>query len=53
MTALEIVICGVAAFCPADEDGMDLAFRFAPERQKLAIWKADDPEAERWENQPF
>jgi hypothetical protein len=51
--ALEIVLCGTAAFCPSDEEGLDLAFRFSPERQKLAIWKADEPEAERWENQPF
>ena len=51
--ALEIVLCGVAAFRPPDEEGLDLAFRYAPERQKLAIWKADDPEAERWENRPF
>ena len=51
--ALEIVLCGVFAFRPADEDGLDLAFQYSPVRQKLAIWKADDPEAERWANQPF
>lgn len=53
MTALEIVLCGVFAFRPTDEEGLDLAFRFTPVRQKLAIWRADDVEADRWENEPF
>ena len=51
--ALEIVLCGVFAFRPANEEGLDVAFRYAPERQKLSIWKADDADAQRWENQPF
>jgi hypothetical protein len=53
MTALEIVLCGVFAFRPADEDGLDLEFRYSPERQKLALWRGDDPEADRWRNQTF
>lgn len=45
---LEIVLCGVFAFRPTDEEGLDIGFTWSPTRQRIAVWREDVPDAERW-----